>query len=177
MSPLRSENLDSYDLTDFDDRPEIRALLLPLSSSATHSVNLPENKAKVAQVAPCRTSPSPSNSRLKDNIHPTSNTGSKNETRKIILLEQLPAHKKFNFVSSSDFREQEASNVVLKHPDPGDPSICYINRTHLELYPDPDRGALVLYNRSTSDFKARSLLARQAINITSRHQATLDEDT
>ena len=185
-----SQNLDEFDLTAFN-RPTIRALLLPESSSAKHSVRLAENKAKVAHVAPCKPLPSPSNSCSEDessiprasSCPKTSgnNTRAKKErdgSQIIIVLEQSRVDEKFKFVSSSDIRGLRTGNdLVLKHPNSENQDICYINLVHLEFYPDPDRDALVLCNRSTSEFTAHSLLVPQAIKIRPGHQATLDGGT
>ena len=180
------KTLDEFDLTTFN-RPTIRALLLPESHSARHSVRLAENEAKIAHVTSYKPLPSPSNSCSEDESSiprapsgpntSRNNTGAekeRDESQIIIVLKQSRFDEKFKFSSSSNIRGLETSNdVVLKHPNSENQDVCYINLVHLEFYPDPDCDALVLYNRSTSEFTANSLLVSQANKIKPGHQATL----
>nr|AUW31027.1 hypothetical protein [Cladonia uncialis subsp. uncialis] len=155
-----------FDLTAFN-RP--RALLLPESFSARYSARLRANEAKIAH--PYKTLPSPSNtcSEGESNI-PSSPETSRNNTRAqnerdesqiIIVLEQSPTDEKFNFVSSLNYKSLGTFNVVLEHPNAAKRNARYINLTHLELYPHPDRDALVLYNSSASDFCATGASSKQ----------------
>jgi hypothetical protein len=72
-----------------------------------------------------------------------------------IVLKQMRENEKFTFGSSSN------NDVVLKHLEESSQECCYINFLHLQLYPDPDSGALTLYNTSTSTFDVHSLSAPQ----------------
>ncbi|KAL9124452.1 MAG: hypothetical protein Q9217_006215 [Psora testacea] len=190
-TPAARKNLDEFDLTAFNDRPTVRALLLPESRSAEHSVRLAENEAKTAHVAPYEPLPSPSNSGSEDECSiPRAASGPKtsgnnararearNGSQRIIILEQSRFDEKFKFVSSSDIGGLATGNdVVLKHPNSENQDICYINLVHLEVYPDPDRDGLVLCNRSTSGFIAHSLLIPQTNKIKPGHKATLQGGT
>ena len=177
------ENLDEFHLTAFN-RPTVRAILLPESISAKYSVHLAENKAKIAHVVPCKPLPSPSNSCSEDESSilqaPSGPKSARNNVRAkqgsngsqiIIVLEQSRVDEKFKFVSSSDIKGLRTGNdVVLKHPNSGNRDVCFINLVHFEFYPDPDRDALVLCNRSSSEFTARSLLVPQAKTIKPGHK-------
>lgn len=190
-TPAARKNLDEFDLTAFNDRPTVRALLLPESCSAEHSVRLAENEAKTAHVASYEPLPSPSNSSSEDESSiPRAASGPKTSgnnararearsgSQRIIILEQSRFDEKFRFVSSSDIGGLATGNdVVLKHPNSENQDICYINLVHLEVYPDPDRDGLVLCNRSTSEFIAHSLLIPQTNKIKPGHKATLQGGT
>jgi len=65
--------------------------------------------------------------------------------------------------------------VVLKHPYSADEESCYINLFHVQLYPDPDHGSLILFNGSTSIFYVQSLTIPQVKNnIIPGEEATLE---
>ncbi|KAL9591316.1 MAG: hypothetical protein Q9179_007846, partial [Wetmoreana sp. 5 TL-2023] len=99
----------------------------------------------------------------------------------VIVLKRSRVDEKVSFVSAAGFKEREAGNttniIVLQHPDLEDSNCCYINLLHLEIYPCPDRDALLLCNRSTSDFTAHSLLETQFCKIKPNHHATLERGT
>ncbi len=182
--------LDEFDLTAFG-RRTICAILLPESSSADYSAHLAENIAKVAQVAPYKTLPSPSNSSSEDESNASQTASGPKSSRKssrkkkeregsqlVIVLEQSRDDEKFKFVSSSSIKGLRSGNdVVLKHPYLGIQDNCYINLLHLELYPDPDSDVMVLYNRSTSEFTAHPLSKSEAYKIKPGCQTTLERGT
>lgn len=144
----------------------IRAILLPKSESAAHSVQLEENHCWSYLYTEQETLPSPSPSDDEDDT-PTSSPpktvktdASIAKTRRgrsqpAIVLKQMRENEKFTFGSSSN------NDVVLKHLEESSQECCYINFLHLQLYPDPDSGALTLYNTSTSTFDVHSLSAPQ----------------
>lgn len=144
----------------------IRAILLPKSESAAHSVQLEENHCWSYLYTEQETLPSPSPSDDEDDT-PTSSPpktvktdASIAKTRQgrsqpAIVLKQMRENEKFTFGSSSN------NDVVLKHLEESSQECCYINFLHLQLYPDPDSGALTLYNTSTSTFDVHSLSAPQ----------------
>ena len=181
----RRRTLDEFDPT------AISAILLPESSSADYSAHLEENFAKVAQVAPYKNLPSPSNScskyesnasQIASGPKSSRNSSSKKKERGgsqlVIVLEQSRDDEKFNFVSSSSIKGLRSGNdVVLKHPYLGTQKKCYINLLHLELYPNPDSDAMVLYNRSTIEFTAHLLSESEPYKIEPGCQTTLERGT
>lgn len=149
------------------------AFLSPESPSAHHSAHLPENKTKVAYVAPYQPLPSPSSSCSEDKswvprtVPGPEEKGNIDGSRLVIVLGQSRDDEKFDIGSGT------GNDVVLRHPSPGDQDDCYINLTHLQIYPDPDRDAMVIYNRSSSEFGAYPLRECQANMIEPGHRATL----
>ena len=66
--------------------------------------------------------------------------------------------------------------MVLEHIDSDTPDEdqCYINLVHVQLYPDPDHDAMLLYNSSTSTFTFRSLTTpRVNTDIPPNHETRL----
>jgi hypothetical protein len=85
------------------------------------------------------------------------------------VLEQSEDKEKFTLGGSSN------NEVVLKHPRSADEESCYINLFHAQLYPDPDRDSLILFNSSTSIFCVQSLTIPQVKNnIKPGEEATLE---
>ena len=171
------ETVDAVDLI-FPDNPNLRAVLFPKSESALYSARLQENSSLLFPVKEnlCLLSPDASSS--EDEGGPTLNDEDtskcqthttrrrRNRSQPIILLEQS---EKFTLGGSLD------NEVVLKHPRSTDEESCYINLFHAQLYPDPDRDSLILFNGSTSIFCIRSLTAPQVENnIIPGEEATLE---
>ena len=67
--------------------------------------------------------------------------------------------------------------MVLKHPKSIAKHCCYINQRHFDIFPDPDRDALILFNRSTSKFSVHSSFKHQVDEIKPGHEATIDRHT
>ncbi|KAH8797829.1 kinase-like domain-containing protein [Xylogone sp. PMI_703] len=155
------ETVDEVDLSCFD-QSNLRAILLPKSESALHSIRLEENDRVVFPIADCIPLPSPHNSSSEDEgstaltqvtskglAHSTARRRSRSQAA--IILAQSRDKERFTLGGSS------GNDVVLKHPDPADEDRCYINLVQVQLYPDPDRDSLILFNSSTSILGARSL--------------------
>jgi hypothetical protein len=174
------ETVDAVDLT-LPDNPNLRAVLLPKSESALYSTRLQENNSLLFPVKEniCLLSPDASSS--EDEGSPTlddedtskcqthTTRRRRNRTQAIILLEQSENKEKFTLGGSQD------NEVVLKHPRSADEESCYINLFHAQLYPDPDRDSLILFNGSTSIFCVRSLAVPQVENnIIPGEEATLE---
>lgn len=101
-------------------------------------------------------------------------TGERDDTRRVIVLEQFRDEEKFTFGSA------QGNKVVLRNPiSKTEKDLCFVNLLHLELYPDPDRDALVLNNPSTSDFTLRDPLKPLAAGVTviPSHQSTINKGT
>jgi hypothetical protein len=162
------ETVDEVDLSHFD-QSNVRAVLLPKSESALYSLRLEENDSVVYPIADSIPLPSPHNSSSEDEgstaltqvtskgqAHGTTRRRSRSQAA--IILEQSGDKERFTLGGSSD------NDVVLKHPDHADEDRCYINLVHIQLYPDPDRNALILFNNSTSTLGACSLAIPQVDN-------------
>ncbi len=180
-------NLDEYDLTALN-RHTTCAILLPESSSAKNSAHLAENSARVTYITPRKPLVSLTTSGSEDERstpqRPSGIASPKkqiSERHAVLVLKQSRDNEKFefgSFGSSSSVKGLRTSKtVVLKHIDSDSEGLCYINLLHLELYPDPDVDALLLHNRSTSDFTAQPILKPQAKKIKPGQQATLDKGT
>ncbi len=161
-------NLDEYDLTALS-RHTTCAILLPESSSAKTSARLAGKSAWAAYITPREPLVSPTTSGSEDERStPRRPLGIASLKKQIsgrhvaLILEQSRDNEKFefgSFGSSSSVKGLVPSKtVVLKHIDSDSDGLCYINLLHLELYPDPDVDALLLHNRSTSDFTAQPIL-------------------
>ena len=138
---------------------DVRAILFPLSKSANYSVRLPENNNQ--RLSPATDPAQVSSS--KANIHSI-----KRRYDPIVIL-QSQDKEKFTFGTSLD------NDVVLKHPDSAVKSWCWINFVHLQLYPDPDHGAVILHNESTSTFVVQPLSTKCTTRRVRPHQeARLD---
>ena len=137
------ETVDEVDLAGFDF--SIRAIILPKSESAVHSLRLQGNRGVVWPIT--------SSARLLSPCDDGAHDATRNPGQNAILLEQSREKEKFTLGSSLD------NDVVLKHIDSDSPDqdLCYINLLHSQLYPDPDHDALILYNSSTSTFIFSSL--------------------
>jgi hypothetical protein len=127
----------------------IRAIIFPKSDSAVHSFSLQSNKNK-GVIWPIKNSIrllSPCEDGAHDVIrHPGA-----------ILLSQSREKEKFTLGASMD------NDIVLEHvdSDSSEYNLCYINLVHIQLYPDPDHDALILYNSSTSIFGFKSIATPQ----------------
>lgn len=177
-------NFNDFNLAAFSRRSTVRALLLPESLSAKYSTCLVENKAKIAHIAPLPSLSKASkheSTRVSSGKVPGDTAQAEKKTNGsqiVIVLEQSQVDEKFRFVSSSNIRgNNTCNNVVLKHPNSENQDVCYINLIHVEFYPDPDCGALILCNTSTSTFTSHSLLVPQSERIKPGRQATLDGST
>jgi hypothetical protein len=84
------------------------------------------------------------------------------------LLEQSADQERFTLGSSLD------NEVVLEHPMPADEERCYINLVHAQLYPDPDRDSLILFNNSTSAFNVQPLGIQVQNRILPSQEARLE---
>ena len=127
-SSIAIETVDEVDLAGFNE--SIRAIIFPKSESAVHSLRLQGNEGVIWPI-----------------------TNSARPGQNAILLEQSREKEKFTLGASLD------NDVVLEHIDSDSPDQdpCYINLVHVQLYPDPDHDALILYNSSTSTFIFGSL--------------------
>ena len=137
------ETVDEVDLAGFD--KSIRAIIFPMSESAVHSLRLQGNDWVIWPITNSARLLSP----CEDEVH----HAIRNPGQHAILLEQSRENEKFTLGASLD------NDVVLEHIDSDSPDqhLCYINLVHVQMYPDPDRDALILYNSSTSTFIFRSL--------------------
>jgi hypothetical protein len=147
--------VDDVDLP-YDGKPNLRAILLPTSESAIYSTRLQVNDGVVCSVkksipllSPCASSSEDEGSTAltsKDHTHTR-----RNRSQAAILLEQSADKERFTLGASLD------NEVILKHPSPADEERCYINLVHAQLYPDPDRDSLILFNSSASNFNVQPL--------------------
>lgn len=160
---MRTGTEEYYASSSIENEMDVRAILFPLSKSAKCSVHLPENSnQRFSPATDPSFLPSPSNSSSddKDDIAQISSPEANVKKRydPIVIL-QSEDKEKFTFGTSLK------SDVVLKHPDPDpDPAArdwCWINFVHFQLYPDPDHGAVILYNESTSTFVVRPLSTKR----------------
>jgi hypothetical protein len=135
------ETVDEVDLAGFD--KSIRAIILPKSESAVHSLRLQDNERVIWPITNSARFLSPCEDEAHDAI--------RNPGQHAILLQQSREKEKFTLGASLD------NDVVLEHIDSDSQDLCYINLVHGQLYPDPDNDDLVLYNSSTSTFIFRSL--------------------
>jgi hypothetical protein len=169
-------------------RARICAILTPSSPSAEYSAGLEENRAKINHVPQYRSLPSPSTSdseaesgilppcrrpRTKTSTRNTRPWRERSAGHAVIVLKQSHNDEKFIFGSS----QRTGNEVLLKHQHPEKPACCWVNSIHLELYPHPDHGVLVLYNRSTSEFTTQSSLESAADKIPSGRSARLARGT
>ena len=159
------ETVDEVDLSRFD-QLSLRAILLPKSESALHSIRLEENDSVVCLIAgsipllsPCNSSSEDEGStQVTSKSHTHTTTRRRSRSQGAIILEQPGDKERFTLGASWD------NDVVLKHPDAADGDRCYINLVHVQLYPDPDHNALILFNSSTSAFSIRSLAIPEVDN-------------
>ena len=157
------------------------AVLLPASTSASHSVHLQENESVIESIIvhepPSSSSNRPLESRKSQKNRTPSVTKCSPENAAVkrerdraldaIVLTQARNNEKFTFGAS------QGNDVVLKHPTSEAQYCCYINLLHCELYPDPDSDALMLYNNSTSIFSSQSSLSTRVDHVTPGQRAAL----
>lgn len=86
-------------------------------------------------------------------------TTRRNRRQHTILLERSGNKERFTFGRSLH------NELVLRHSLPTDQEWYHINLLHTQLYPDPDRDSLVLFNSSISPFNVRLLTKLQAKKI------------
>jgi len=159
-----------YASSSIENEGDVRAILFPVSKSAKYSVHLPENNNQRFSTATDPSFlPSPSNSSSddKDDIAQISSPEAnihvvKGRYDRIVIL-QSRDKEKFTLGTSPD------SDMVLKHPD-SVKDWCYINFVHLQLYPDPDHGAVILHNESTSTFVVQPLPTKRITRRVQPHQ-------
>ena len=176
-----SKAVETVDTTDLNNNPNLRAILFPKSESALYSTRLQKNNNMLFPVKEniCLLSPNVSSSEDKGSLTLNDENTSKcqthttnrrrNQSQAIILLEQSKNKEKFTLGRSRD------NEVVLKHPRSADEESCYINLFHAQLYPDPDRNSILLFNSSTSIFCVQSLTVPQVENnIMPGEEATLE---
>ena len=142
------DTVDEVDLTGFDE--SIRAIILPNSESAVHSLRLQGNEGVIWPVTNSACLLSPCDSSCEDGV----DDAIRNPGQNAIILKLSREKEKFTFGTSSD------NDVVLEHIDSDSPDEdqCYINLVHVQLYSDPEHDAVILYNSSTSTFTSRSLI-------------------
>jgi len=148
------ESVDEVDLAGFDQ--SIRAIILPKSESAVHSLRLQLNEGVIWPITNSARLPSPCDSSCEDGIDDAIRSSGQNAA----ILEQ--SREKENFTLGASL----SSDIVLEHIDSGypDEDQCYINLVHVQLFPDPDDDALILYNSSISTFTFRSLISSRVDN-------------
>ena len=150
----------------YDGKPNLRAIPLPTSESAIYSTGLQANDGVVCSIknpipllSPCASSSEDEGSTTltksasKDHSHTR-----RNRSQATILLEQSADKERFTLGASLD------NEVAPKHPSPADAERCYINHVHAQLYPDPDRDSLLLFNSSASTFNVQPLEIPQVEN-------------
>lgn len=144
----------------------LRAILIPTSESTIYSLDLPENCGVCSPVGDSTQLPSPCSSSSEDEgSNPPSEAASGSRTHsnrrrrnrsRAIWLGQSGNTERFTLGAS------KSNDVILEHPQHADEECCYINLVHVQLYPDPDRDSLVVYNNSNLVFFAQSLTTHPA---------------
>lgn len=194
----RAFNIADSTLTD---RPNLRAILFPISTSARYSVSLDENNSvpyvdNVKNVNSRLPSPDTSSSedegdesrkqsnhhrRNKSTVKRGSSSRSKSrhvsepwkggDTQDAAVIPLDQAEGNVKFTLGS----AASNDVVLKHPTCADENMCYINMNHGQLYPDPDSSSLVLFNGSATLFYAHSITGPSIKRTIAKNQeATLE---
>ncbi|KKZ62365.1 hypothetical protein EMCG_03232 [[Emmonsia] crescens] len=128
------------------DYGDIPALLIPLSDCASHSSELPLNKKRSVKVP----SSSLTKLNLPDKIGSAKAQEWKPTSSEILALKLKPSAE----ISYYSLGSSVDSYIVLQTVDEDE---CYVNYLHCQFISDPDRDSVVLYNASTSAFRAQNL--------------------
>jgi hypothetical protein len=153
---------------DISDDRRVRAILLPLSSSAKHSALLPENAENAKDAVQVAGAKSPSS--FKSLLSPENSSSDEDEDQSprrrkrcnnrqvFLVLRQSLNTEKFTFGTSRD------SDVILEHPN-SFAEVCYIHFVHLELYPDPECDGLKLCNKALSSIFSAESFSNSGVNM------------